>query len=143
MSDPAIVRLADNTLLLVQELRNSTQQFGRNVEALRTSVEAMNSLRRELHDGNAEHAEVLRSIDHRLGNIVERLAVIKDDVDDVQVATREATGAHALAAIDPKVKLLREFGALDRFTKVLIAGALVAGGGIGVFIHWIAARGGH
>lgn len=137
MSDPSVVRLADNTLLLVQELRNSTLQFGRNVEALRTSVEATNTLRREIHDGNAEHERVMRSIDFELKQMNKLLGVISKDVDDVERVTREATGAHALAAYgDTKAGLLKTFGEMPRFTQGLLT-VLASVIALGGWAHWI------
>lgn len=135
MSDPAVVRLADNTLLLVQELRNSTLQFGRNVEALHTSVEAMNALRREISDGNAEYEKVVRGVEHELKQVNKSLAIISNDVDDVERVTREATGIHALvAAKDSKEGLLRAFGELPWYTQMLVVVGVAVAGGFG---HWL------
>lgn len=129
---------ANIMLELSHDIRKASTLLERNAEALRTATEALLATKREVHDGNAEHDKTLRLVHHELKQMNTLLGVISKDVDDVERVTREATGAHALAAIDPKVKLLQEFGRLDRFTKVLIAIAVVSGGAIGVLVYWIA-----
>lgn len=121
MADPVVERLADNTLLLVQELRNGAKQSEKIAESLHNATEAMLAVRREVHDGNAAldgHQHELRAALVKIG---ERLAVIGKDVDDVERVTREATGAHALSVRhEGNAGVLRAFGELPSRAQVLI-----------------------
>lgn len=143
--DDVLDRAANNMMLLSNDIRNSAKVTERSTEALKTVAESIMAMKREVHEalgpGGAIDG-VVREVRHEISQVNRQLAIISKDVDDVERVTREATGAHALMAIDPKVKLLREFGALDRYTKTLIATAVVAAGGIGALVHWLATLGG-
>lgn len=138
MSDPIVERLANNTLLLAQELRNTSKQFERTAEAVHSATEAMLATKREVHDalgpGGAVDG-VIREVRYELNQVNERLAVISKDVDDVEKAAREATGAHVLVAkADTKEGLLRAFGEQPWFTQLLVVVTAVLAGGFG---HWL------
>lgn len=67
----------------------------------------------------------------KLETALERLAVISKDVDDVERATREATGSFKLATKDDAAKptvvgALHAFAAAPKFAQALIVIAFVA-----------------
>lgn len=138
MSDSVGERVANNTLLLAQEMRNTSKVFERMAEALHSATEAMLATKREVHEAIGPGGvidEVVRGVRHELGQVSRQLAVISKDVDDVERVTREVTGAHALdAKIDTKEGLLRAFGELPWFTQLLVVVTAVLAGGFG---HWL------
>jgi hypothetical protein len=143
-----VERLANGVLMQSAELRNVSKALEATAGAQRDLHAAINAVKREVHDASGTHESVLRSINHQLGTISERLAVVAKDVDDAEkaanraaqeaFATREDTGAHRLAVVeDHKVGLLKAFGALPNRTQAMIVLVLITfavGGGLG---HWL------
>jgi hypothetical protein len=136
--DDLVERLANGVLMQSAELRNLAARLEAVCERLHSSTEAQLAVKRELSemlgafDG---HQHELRAA---LGRINERLAVIGKDVDDVEKAAREATGAHQLAAhADTKTGMLRAFGELPARTQMLIAVVVVSLPFAGAAAHWL------
>jgi hypothetical protein len=120
--DEQLDRLANNCVLLVAELRNNSKQQERVVESLHSATEAMLATKRVAAEALDNYETLAHQGRLAITESNKLLAVISKDVDDVERVTREATGAHRLAAADDtKAGLVRTFGALPRFTQVLIA----------------------
>lgn len=138
--DDVLDRAANNMMLLSQDIRNGAKVTERSTEAMRSAVEAMLAVKRELHDAIGAGGvidESVRGVRHELGQINVRLGIIGNDAH----VTREATGTHRTIQPDVKITLIRTFGEQPWYTQVLIAAGAASLGGIGALIHWLATHG--
>jgi hypothetical protein len=138
--DDILDRAANNMMLLSQDIRNGAKVTERSTEALRSVVEGLLAVKRELHDAIGAGGvidESVRGVRHELGQINVRLGIIANDAH----VTREATGTHRTVQPDVKVTLMNTFGALPWYSQVLLAAGTVGVGGIGALVHWLATHG--
>jgi hypothetical protein len=121
-------RMVERALSLVERLADAVLAqnaavgiHARSIDRLLLQLQAVTNAQTE--STNAQY-EVRLGI-QRIG---ERLAILSKDVDDVERATREATGSFALSVRDPEkhvaVGVIEAFGKLPRWSQSLIVAGI-------------------